>query len=300
MDTLLLPTKRIGPAASPLRYPGGKAVLAGFFAEVLDGLDLESPTYVEPFAGGVGAGVELLLNGRVASLVVNDIDAAVFSFWTMVLERTDEFVERVLETPLNLEEWGKQRELYKMRDERDRLALGFAFFYLNRTNRSGVLNAGVIGGKAQTGKYLIDARFNRSQLADRIRAIGALRDQITVTDEDGKHVITRYASDPNAFVYIDPPYVDMGGSLYLNAFDHRDHAELAATVNAAAAGNWVLTYDMSPVVIAEYASRHHWQYELNYSGYRKQKARELIVVSDPVARALERMEQLRSTLTATA
>lgn len=197
-----------------------------------------------------------------------------------------------MHTPLTLEEWQTQRQRYRERDERDPLALGFAFFYLNRTNRSGVLNAGVIGGKAQQGRYLIDARFNREQLAQRIAALGALRDRITVTDDDGKQVVSRYANDPNAFLYIDPPYVDMGGSLYLNAFENRDHAELAQAVNAAATGNWILTYDMSPVVIAEYADRYHRQYELNYSGYRAQKARELIVASDPVAAVLENLDSL--------
>ena len=292
MDTLNLPTRRLGRPASPLRYPGGKAVLASFFSTVLDGLGLERPTYVEPFAGGVGAGIELLVNDRVGALVINDIDAAVYAFWSTMLSRTDEFVDRIMTTPLTLPEWEHQREVYRSRDERDPLALGFAFFYLNRTNRSGVLNAGVIGGKAQQGRYRIDARFNREQLAQRITTIGSLRGRITVSDDDGKQVVTRYASDPDAFLYIDPPYVDMGGSLYLNAFDHRDHAELARAVNDAAGGNWVLTYDMSPVVIQEYADRYHRQYELNYSGYRTQKARELIVASDPVARVLRALPGL--------
>lgn len=295
METLDLPIRRLGRPASPLRYPGGKAVLAGFFSLVLDGLQLERPTYVEPFAGGVGAGIELLMNDRVGALVINDIDAAVFSFWRTALEQTDEFIDRILHTPLTLDEWQKQRELYRARDERDPLALGFAFFYLNRTNRSGVLNAGVIGGKAQQGRYLIDARFNRDELARRIRAIGNLRERITVSDDDGKQVVTRYASDPNAFLYIDPPYVDMGGSLYLNAFENRDHSELARAVNASASGNWILTYDMSPVVISEYEDRYRRQYELNYSGYRAQKARELLVASDPVADVLKRLESLAPT-----
>lgn len=292
METLDLPIRRLGRPVSPLRYPGGKAVLAGFFSLVLDGLQLERPTYVEPFAGGVGAGIELLMNDRVGALVINDIDAAVFSFWRTALEQTDDFVDRILHTPLTLDEWQKQRELYRARDERDPLALGFAFFYLNRTNRSGVLNAGVIGGKAQQGRYLIDARFNRDELARRISAIGSLRERITVSDDDGKQVVTRYASDTNAFLYIDPPYVDMGGSLYLNAFENRDHSELAHAVNASATGNWILTYDMSPVVISEYENRYHRQYELNYSGYRAQKARELLVASDPVADVLKRLEPL--------
>lgn len=286
-ELLSIRSARRFATASPLRYPGGKAPLAGFFAELITEMRIENPVYVEPFAGGVGAGLALLRDDLVDELVINDIDGAVYCFWRSVVHETSAFVDLVANAPLTLEEWDRQKIVYKLGDERDPLALGFAFFYLNRTNRSGILNAGVIGGKAQNGTYRIDARFNRDELIARIESIGSNRDRITITDHDGRRVVREHASNPNAFLYIDPPYVDMGGSLYLNAFTHRDHAELADDINAAAQANWVLTYDAVPLIRDLYAARFSREYELTYSAYRPGKARELLVASDPVSRALE-------------
>jgi DNA adenine methylase len=189
-------------------------------------------------------------------------------------------------TPLTVEEWKRQRDIYRLADERDPVSLGFAFFYLNRTNRSGVLHAGVIGGQKQDGNYKIDARFNRDALAARIQAIATTRDRIEVTAQDGRKVIEQWAGDSSAFLYVDPPYVDMGGSLYLNSFTDRDHVELAQTINARADANWVLTYDPVPLVQNLYRGRYSTEYELNYSAYRPGKAKELLVASDPVAQLL--------------
>lgn len=283
-----LSIKAVGRTAaiSPLRYPGGKAALAGFFGDVIEHLGIDSPRYVEPYAGGAGAGLVLLRQDRVDRLVINDIDPAVFAFWSAVVKDADAFAARVLDTPLTVEEWREQKAIYKAADESDQLALGFAFFYLNRTNRSGILNAGPIGGVKQTGTYKIDARFNRDQLAERIAAIGALANRITVLTVDGMAVTRRYGSDPSTFLYIDPPYVDMGGSLYLNAFTHRDHADLAATLDRVPAGNWIVTYDVSDFIRDRYHQHDVREYELSYSAHRTGKAHELLIASRPVAQIL--------------
>lgn len=273
-------------AASPLRYPGGKAALAGFFGDVIERLGIQEPRYVEPYAGGVGAGIALLRQDRVQELVINDIDPAVYCFWTSVVTNPDAFTTRIANTPLHVEEWRRQKEVYRAADESDPLALGFAFFYLNRTNRSGILNAGPIGGMNQDGNYKIDARFNRDQLSERIVAIGALAQRITVLSLDGMAVARQYAADSSAFAYIDPPYVDMGGSLYLNSFTHRDHADLARCLDQAPDGNWVVTYDTADFIRRLYANHHVREYQLNYSAHRTGKASELLIASRPVASIL--------------
>lgn len=142
--------------------------MAGFFGDVIDRLAMSDAVYVEPYAGGVGAGLSLLRQDRIQELVINDIDPAVHSFWRSVTQQPDEFIHRVISTPLDVDEWRHQKAIYREADETDVMALGFAFFYLNRTNRSGILNAGPIGGMNQTGNYKIDARFNRDQLAEPI------------------------------------------------------------------------------------------------------------------------------------
>src|SRR6266536_390033 len=273
-------------AASPLRYPGGKAALAGFFGELIGRLGIWSATYVEPYAGGAGAGIALLRQEVVQQLVINDVDPAVYCFWVSVVGQWEQFAARIVDTPLHVEEWRRQKEIYRAADESDPLALGFAFFYLNRTNRSGILNAGPIGGVNQNGHYKIDARFNRDQLAERVAAIGALASRITVLGLDGMSVVRRYIPDTSAFVYIDPPYVDMGCSLYLNAFTHRDHADLAGKLDRQPHGNWVVTYDPSDFIRQLYQHHDVREYQLSYSAHRTGKAHELLITSRPVSQVL--------------
>lgn len=280
-------SRRYG-TVSPLRYPGGKSALAGLFADLLGQLDIKSPTYVEPYAGGAGAGIALLREGLVDQLVINDIDPAVHAFWVQVVDHNEAFVDWIEDVPLTIDEWHDQREVYRARQAADQAALARAFFYLNRTNRSGVLNAGVIGGKAQSGRYRIDARFNRETLAERVAAIGELRSAIEVTALDGRTVIQQHARRKSSFLYIDPPYVHAGSQLYLNAFEARDHEALAAAVDRIRGAHWLMTYDESPFIERLYA--RHWQgrLDLNYSARHPGKASELVVASESVGRLLRR------------
>ncbi len=290
-DNLRIVASRRYGTLSPLRYPGGKAALAGFFGDIIRTLGIERARYIEPYAGGVGAGIALLRRGIVEDLVINDIDPAVHAFWKSAVERNEQFINMVISTPLTIEEWQKQREVYRSRDESDLLRLGFAFFFLNRTNRSGILNAGVIGGQRQDGKYKIDARFNRATLVERLAAIGEFRDRITVSDLDGRTVIQRYAGDGQAFMYIDPPYVQAGSQLYLNAFDGRDHKALAAIVNAVDKANWLMTYDTAPLIESLYRDQFQCRLELTYSARYPGQAEELLVASPSVAQAVKALQE---------
>ena len=281
----VLGSRRYG-ALSPLRYPGGKAALAGFFADIISSLGLTNVRYVEPYAGGVGAGIALLRRGIIDNLVINDIDPAVFCFWTSVVRDNARFVEMVEQAPLTIDQWHTQRAIYKARDESDPLALGFAFFYLNRTNRSGILNAGVIGGQKQTGTYKIDARFNRAALIERLTVLSDLADRITVSDLDGRTVIRTYASDDHALMYIDPPYVQAGSRLYLNAFEGRDHQALAKIVNNIDKAHWLMTYDTSPWIEKLYRDHFQCRLELTYAAHKPGRAEELLIASPSVAQVV--------------
>ena len=176
---------------TPLRYPGGKTSLFEFFDEVIKKHGWQDVTYIEPYAGGAGAAVSLLLLEKVRNVVINDYDPAIYSFWLAVTEHNAEFIEQVAITPVNVEEWERQKKVYKTADTSDRLSLGFATFFLNRTNRSGILNAGPIGGKQQLGEWKIDARYNKQNLIEKIKLIGLYSDRITVLNDDGVDVIER-------------------------------------------------------------------------------------------------------------
>lgn len=266
---------------SPLRYPGGKASLAGFFNAIIARRGLN--TYVEPYAGGAGAAVELLLTDSVSRIVINDLDPAIYCFWHSITYDSDAFLDRLTDTPLTLVEWRRQQEIYRSRDQTDSLAFGFATFYLNRTNRSGVMNAGVVGGQSQDGKYRIDARYDKDSLIKRIQAIAAQRHRIKVTNEDGAAAIRKAFRLKGALVYADPPYYSKGSFLYLNSFDDAKHEKLASVLNAYPGHNWVLTYDDHEVIRQLYADRKHFNFQLHYSAHRRTQVAELMVVSDSLS-----------------
>jgi len=265
--------------ASPLRYPGGKGALYARLRKVVRDNGLAGCTYVEPYAGGAGAGLALLVTGQVSKVVINDLDPAIHAFWASLIADPDALIARIKKVPLTVKEWRRQKEVYSSRPD-DIAALGFATFYLNRTNRSGVLNGGPIGGLDQTGNYLIDARFNRDELAERMRTLGLFKDQIKVTSTDGRAVVRKYASKANTFVYADPPYFEKAGSLYMNYFKAADHEALAKDLNGKADGSWLLTYDAVPQVETLYADRRIRRFGLNYSAHRVTKATEVAVLSD--------------------
>lgn len=288
----ILARRRYG-TLSPLRYPGGKAALAGLFADIINELGLSGGKYVEPYAGGAGAGIALLREGVVDELVINDFDPAVHAFWHSVVHNNAEVLRLMDATPLTIPEWKRQREIYRSRNTNDMLTLGFAFFYLNRTNRSGVLTGGVIGGLQQTGTYKIDARYNKDTLRGRIEALGDLSAQITVREDDGRTVIRDYADDASVFLYIDPPYVQAGSQLYLNAFDARDHTNLAAVVCNVTNAHWLMTYDVVPLIEHLYRDFFVRQYELNYSARNPGRASELMITSRSVEAALARVTAMQ-------
>lgn len=270
--------KRI--TVSPLRYPGGKGLLYSRLRQIIRDNRLTSSIYVEPYAGGAGAALGLLISGQVAKIAINDLDPAVYAFWRAVVDYPQEFSRLVETIDLTVKEWEKQREAYDSSQRDDYLALGFATFYLNRTNRSGVLNGGPIGGKDQTGNYKIDARFNRNTLLERIRLIELHADRIIVTNSDGREIIKQYANELDAFIYADPPYFEKAGSLYMNAFQEADHQQLAKCLNQVEQARWVLTYDNVPQIADLYTDRRRRLFSLNYSAHRVTKAQEIMVFSD--------------------
>lgn len=287
---------RRGSHASPLRYPGGKATLAGFFESTIRALRLDKPIYIEPYAGGAGAGLELLLKDVVGMVVINDLDPAIHACWKAMVKDSDAFLGLLERTPLTIEEWKFQREIYRRRHDvdLDPLALGFATFYLNRTSRSGVLGAGVIGGLAQAGSYKIDARFDKDVLRGRIERLAELSGKIRVTKQDGAARLREYLPKDNVFAYVDPPYVEKGSSLYMSAFGEDDHRELAKVLNGRANTNWVLTYDVADLIKSLYKAREVSEFRLLYSAHlrgtkdelKRTSASELIVLSNTVADAL--------------
>jgi len=169
---------------SPLRYPGGKAKIAPLVELIIQKSQLKDFVYIEPFAGGSGVALSLLFDGIAKDIIINDYDKAIYSFWKSILEETNDFITLINNTPITIEEWRRQKEIYTTRNKKYSLELGFATFYLNRTNRSGILSAGPIGGFDQTGNYLIDARFNKEKMTNKILKISKYKNHIKCYNKD--------------------------------------------------------------------------------------------------------------------
>lgn len=280
-----------GTTHTPLRYPGGKTRLYALIRRLIEESGLDSPTYVEPYAGGAGAALSLLINRDVDRIVINDLDPAIHAFWKAVTSQTEEFVRLLNETPLTLDEWERQRTIYRQADSQDTLSLGFATFFLNRTNRSGVMNAGVIGGKTQSGTYRMDARYNRKTLTTRIMGIADRATDIAVSNMDGKLLLAQLLPDASTFFYIDPPYFEKGSFLYLNAFDAHQHLALSQVLREHLQSHWVLTYDDVPAIRELYRGMYQGTFQLPYSAHLSSKAKERMIASSRVARETSLFER---------
>ena len=264
---------------SPLRYPGGKTQLAPFVAELLRVNDLAQGIYAEPFAGGAGLAWRLLFAGHVAELWLNDIDPAIFSFWHAALNNADDLCELVETTSIDMDQWHRQRAVFLSSRPR-RLSLAFATLFLNRTNRSGIVSGGVIGGKEQTGNYKLDCRFNRQELIAKIQRIASYRDAVTLSRLDAGECIPKWAAalPSRSLMNIDPPYYVQGQELYVNFYAPEDHALLAATIRRLKC-RWMLTYDDVPEVLKLYRGLPVYRKGLIYYAQVKRKANELLVLS---------------------
>ena len=247
---------------SPLRYPGGKNCIFPFMSKFFYENDLVGIPYAEPYAGGAGLALHLLIEGFVSKIYINDLDPCIYLFWKAILNRTDEFCKWIDSVPVNLDTWRYYKEKYKEGVDVDEFEIAKCTFYLNRTNISGVLDAGPIGGYSQTAKYKIDARFNKKYLIKKIRIIESRKRDILLSNYDGIEFIkslNRKHSD--VFIYLDPPYVEKGHFLYMNCFKEEDHIQLSRFVSKIKK-KWMVSYDMNNLILRSYSKWNMIQYQL--------------------------------------
>ena len=272
----------MGKYKTPLRYPGGKQKIAPFIIEILKENNLVGGQYVEPYAGGAGVAIELLLEEAVSDIHLNDASPSVFSFWHSILNETEEFCRRISRIPLNIEEWKKQRDIFMNWKNADRLDLGFATFYLNRCNRSGILSAGVIGGLNQNGKWKMDARFPRNELIRRIEAIAEKKRYIHLRNWDAERFIIKYLPKlpTKTLVYCDPPYFNKAEKLYQNHYTPKDHAHISKVIQNKIKHPWVVSYDSNPSILTYYQKYRHFIYTIQYNAALAYKGHEVFIFSE--------------------
>lgn len=269
---------------SILRYPGGKSQLSGFINHIISINNIEDPVYCEPFCGGAGIAFTLLLESKVMKVVLNDYDISIYSIWNAAFHEPDYLVHKIQNVNINIEEWKYQHNIYnKLKDSKIySRELAFAAFFLNRTNRSGIITGGPIGGMQQKSKYLIDCRFNKRHLIEKIMALSAHADKVCLYHEDGIDFIANILPNfdkEKMFIFFDPPYYKQGQALYKNKLPDSYHLNLAISIQQLHDYKWITTYDNTEYIQSLYSEMNGFIYCLQYSANMKRKEKELLYAS---------------------
>lgn len=240
---------------SPLRYPGGKNCIFPFVSKIFYENNLIGTSYAEPYAGGSGLALRLLCEGYVDHIYINDLDKSIYAFWISIMNRSDEFCKWVEKVEVSITNWNKYKDIQRSSEEIDYFELAKSTFFLNRTNISGVIKGGVIGGQEQKGKFKIDARFNKQDLINRIKKIAGIQERISVSNLDGLSFINKLnRKREDIFIYLDPPYYQKGADLYMNFYSKKDHQKLSEYVHKMHK-KWMVSYDSHEFILNLYAEQ---------------------------------------------
>jgi DNA adenine methylase len=266
---------------TPLRYPGGKGKLTDFLKMIFEQNDLLDGHYVEPYAGGAGIALNLLTHSYASCIHLNDLNPAVFAFWQSVINQPEELCKAIRDVEVTIDEWHRQKAILKNPEGHSPLEIGFSTFFLNRTNRSGIIWGGVIGGKNQDGPWKLNARFNKDDLIRRIEKIALYRSRIRLYNLDAAELIqTVLPTLPEkTLIYLDPPYYVKGQGLYENHYLHDDHVSIAKLVKKQITHPWIVSYDHAPEIIQMYKGCPTITYGINYSAQDRYKGAEAMFFS---------------------
>lgn len=269
---------------SPLRYPGGKNKLSAFIAKICIDNNINGH-YVEPYSGGASVALFLLLEGFVNKITINDRDRSIYAFWFSVLNKTNQLCELIQNAELTIEEWRKQKEIQSNKKSAEILELGFSTFYLNRTNRSGIINAGVMGGVEQNGNYLMDCRFNKTDLIERIKRIAKHKKNIRLYRKDAIKLIDKIQNEAeveNVIFYFDPPYYLKASTLYLNHYEDKNHKKVSDKIKSIENIKWIVSYDNVPEIQELYSSCQKKEFSFKHTAYESRIGKEILFFSNNV------------------
>ena len=265
---------------SPLRYPGGKRRLFTVVTRLLQENGLSGIEYAEAYAGGAAVALALLFEEYASVIHLNDLSRPIFAFWNSATHETDDLCDRIDATPVTMDQWYRQKAIYESSESAELLDLGFAALFLNRTNRSGIVSGGVIGGKRQEGPWSLDVRFNKSEIVQRIKKIGRYRSRIRLHQMDAEDFVARKLSriEHNGFAFFDPPYIENGKALYLDNYNHAKHIALAASIRQLEVP-WICTYDRAAIDLGLFPDYRRIEYRLPYTAQGRHPGEEVMFIS---------------------
>ncbi|WP_142784573.1 DNA adenine methylase [Changchengzhania lutea] len=269
---------------SPLRYPGGKNKLSVFIAKICIDNNINGH-YVEPYSGGASVALFLLIEGFVNRITINDRDRSIYAFWHSVLNKTNQLCKLIENAELSIEEWRRQKEVQTNKKTANLLELGFSTFYLNRTNRSGIINAGVMGGVLQNGNYLIDCRFNKLDLIERIRKIAKYKKSIRLYKKDAIKLIDKIqneAMNDNVVFYFDPPYYLKASTLYMNHYQDKNHKKVSDKIKSIQNIKWIVSYDNVPEIQNLYSECNRKEFSFKHTAYEIREGKEILFFSENI------------------
>jgi len=250
--------------------------------------------YAEPYAGGAGLALRLMMDEYVGDIYINDLDPSIYAFWDAVLNMADYLCEWIEQVPITVEQWNIYRRIQANYKTADILELAKSTFFLNRTNVSGVISGGIIGGINQRGKYKIDARFNKIELINRIRDIQRFSHRIHLSNLDGIDFVRQLERmKKDIFVYLDPPYYKKGSDLYMNAFCDNDHKKLADYVKTMRK-KWIISYDNQKFIMQLYEKNRKVLYQLSQCA--SNRVGDEILIFDDILNYDESISQLNNAL----
>ncbi|WP_457983345.1 DNA adenine methylase [Bacillus paralicheniformis] len=281
------------PNPSPLRYPGGKSKTYDYVKLLIQVNNCT--TYIEPFAGGAGVALKLLFDNSVNKIILNDFDKSIYAFWHSVIYQKEELIRLIETTPITMENWYRLKEIQNQKDTASLLDLGFSTLFLNRTNRSGIIKAGVIGGKNQNGKYSMDCRFPKDKIIEKIERISSYKDRIIIYNFDAIDFIDKIIlKTRNSFTFFDPPYFSKGPSLYTNFYSDKDHLELSKKIkNKLRNRKWIVTYDLCDAVRNMYKNLRYIEFYLTYTAQVKTQGQEYMFFSKKIVLPNEELIPLK-------
>ena len=277
---------------SPLRYPGGKNCIFPFISKFFYENGLVGIAYAEPYAGGSGLALRLLMEEYVDHIYINDLDPSIFAFWDNILKYPDDFCEWIEKVEISIDNWKKYKDIQHNYLTSDSFELAKSTFFLNRTNISGVIKGGVIGGVCQTGKYKIDARFNKKNLIEKIQKISSFSDRIVVSNYDGIEFLKKLnRKHEDIFIYLDPPYFQKGSDLYMNYFKAEDHRQLRDAIKNINK-RWLVSYDNNEFILNLYTEYRKVIYRLSQCA--SNRIGDEVLIFDNIHHFDESIEMLRS------